>query len=308
MNPIKTQLNILKIKLNADWKKFIAVAVLMSTIGSLAWSFAPLSTFAGSNPRFNIFTPYTHTQAYNRDYFLLDLKNETQNSDWDHPISANAGDTLIFSVYYHNGVNDTTATNTKLRVALPTANGTSLTSTGYLWADNAENATASNPLTQTATVNISSSQNLSYITGSAKWYPNQTDWRVDPPSPWPSGQTGDEIVGSSGVNIGDVQGCWEFSGYVIFKVKVSAGAPALTIAKNVRNNTAGQTAYADSTSANPNDEVSYQINVRSTGTADATNVRIRDVLPDNITFIDGTLKLDGVSITGNIFSEINSSD
>lgn len=305
MNFIKTQLNILKIKLNADWKKFLSIAVLMSTVGSLAWSFAPLSTFASSNPRFNIFTPYTHTQAYNRDYFLLDIKNETQNTDWNNPISANAGDTLVYSVYYHNGVNNTTATNTKLKVALPANNGTSLVSTGYLWSDNAENATASNPLTQTATMNVSSSQGLSYITGSAKWYPNQTDWRVDAPAAWPFGQTGDEIVSSSGVNIGDVQGCWEFSGYVIFKVKVSTGAPALTISKNVKNNTAGEINYADSTSANPNDEVSYQINVRSTGTADAANVKVRDVLPNNINFVSGTLKLDGVSITGNIFSEIN---
>ena len=159
MNFIKTQLNILKIKLNADWKKFIAIAVLMSTVGSLSWSLAPLSTFASSNPRFNIFTPYTHTQTYNKDYFLLDIKNETQNSNWNTSASANAGDTLVYSVYYHNGVNETTAINTKLKVALPTNNGTSLTSTGYLWADNAENATASNPLTQTATINVSSSQN-----------------------------------------------------------------------------------------------------------------------------------------------------
>ncbi len=305
MNFIKTQLNILKIKLNADWKKFIAIAVLMSTVGSLSWSLAPLSTFASSNPRFNIFTPYTHTQTYNKDYFLLDIKNETQNSNWNTSVSANAGDTLVFSVYYHNGVNETTAINTKLKVALPTNNGTSLTSTGYLWADNAENATASNPLTQTATINVSSSQNLSYITGSAKWYPNQTDWRTDSPASWPFGQTGDEIVGSSGVNIGNIQGCWEFSGYVIFKVKISTGNPALTISKNVKNNTFGQTSYADSTSANPNEEVSYQINVHSTGTATATNVKVRDILPNNMSFVSGTLKLDGVSITGNIFSEVN---
>lgn len=179
---------------------------------------------AAENPKFNTFTPYTHTKAINQDYYLLDLKNDTKNADWNDPISADAGDILTFSVYYHNAVNETAAHNTTIRIVIPSAQGMQIISTAYLWADNAENATYSNPLTENGIVNISSLQKLEYISGSAKWYPNQADWRLDAPTSFLFGQTGDEIIGS-GVNIGDVNGCWEFSGYINFKVKVSSIIP-----------------------------------------------------------------------------------
>lgn len=297
-----------KIKLNADWKKFIAVAVLISAVGSLVWSFVPFNTFAqtSATPEFNIFTPYTHTQTDNKDYFLLDLKNETQNSDWNTSVSANAGDTLVFSVYYHNGVNNTTANNTKLKVSLPTNNGASLSTTGYLWADNAENATASNPLTQTSNINISSSQSLNYISGSAKWYPNQTDWRTDSATSWPNGQSGDEIVGS-GINIGNIQGCWEYSGYAIFKVRVSNGSTPtyssdLSITKNVRNITNNESYWQESTNANPNDRIAFQIRINSIGNNNLNNVRVYDTLPSQLSYLNGSTRVDNNYVSDGITS------
>jgi len=303
-----TKLNILKLKLKCDKGKMLAALILFSLVSSVSWAFLPAGTMAetGSNPRFNIFTPYTHTQTYNKDYFLLDIKNETQNSDWNTSASANAGDTLVFSVYYHNGVNETTAINTKLKVALPTNNGTSLTSTGYLWADNAENATASNPLTQTATINVSSSQSLNYISGSAKWYPNQADWRTDSATSWPFGQNGDEIISSSGINIGDIQGCWEFSGYVIFKVKIGNTQPVLnpdlSIYKTARNITANESSWHKSTSANSNDRIAFSLKISSTGDNSLNNIRVSDTLPSQLSYVNGSTRVDGNYISDGITS------
>jgi uncharacterized repeat protein (TIGR01451 family) len=232
------------------------------------------------------------------------MRNETKNTSWNDPISADAGDVLMFSVYYHNGVNYTTANNTRMRVSIPSNTGTQIVSTAYLWADNAENATASNPLTETGTVNLSSSQKLEYITGSAKWYPNQADWRYNSPTAFPFGQSGDEIVGS-GVNIGNIEGCWEFSGYVNFRVRVTSSIVQnqdITIEKTVKNLSEGQNYWSESVNAKPNQRATFQIIVRATGNSTANNVYLRDALPDRTSYSSGSTKIDGSSANDNITS------
>jgi len=173
----------------------------------------------GSVPRFNIFTPYSHTQTYNQDYYLLDIKNDTKGGTFNDPVSANPGDILTFSVYYHNGVTSTVANNTWIKISLPSTNGTQIVSTAYLWADNAENATPNNPITESGTVNLSSQGRLQYVTGSTKWYPNQSDSTYNSSTAFLYSQTGDEII-ATGINLGSINGCWEYSGYVNFQVRV----------------------------------------------------------------------------------------
>jgi uncharacterized repeat protein (TIGR01451 family) len=303
MNNIISKLNILDLRFQANRKTIVSLVAFILIAGTLLSVALPFNVFAQA-PRFNIFTPYTHTQAYNRDYYLLDMRNETKNTSWNDPISADAGDVLMFSVYYHNGVNYTTANNTRMRVSIPSTTGTQIVSTAYLWADNAENATASNPLTETGTVNLSSSQKLEYITGSAKWYPNQADWRYNSPTAFPSGQSGDEIVGS-GVNIGNIEGCWEFSGYVNFRVRVASGGTQnqdIAIEKTVRNLSEGQNYWSESINARPNQRVAFQIILRATGNASANNVYLRDALPDRTSYSSGSTKIDGSSANDNITS------
>jgi hypothetical protein len=176
--------------------------------------------YTGNAPRFNIFTPYSHGQQTNSDYYLLDIKNDTKGSSFNDPVYADPGDILTFSVFYHNGVINTVAHNTRLKVFIPSSTGTQIVSTAYLSADNAENAPQSNPLTETGTVNVSSSASLQYIYGSAHWYPNQRNSSYDSPTSFPFGQSGDEIIGN-GININDIQGCWQYSGYINFQVRVN---------------------------------------------------------------------------------------
>jgi hypothetical protein len=188
-------------------------------LGNFALPVFAQSSDGNGNPNFNIFTPYSHTQTYNQDYYLLDIKNDTKGGSFNDPVSADPGDVLTFSVYYHNGVTNTVANSTKIRVSLPSADGTQAVSTAYLWADNAENATPGNPISESGTVNLSSQGRLQYIPGSAKWYPNQSDSTSDSSTAFLYSQTGDEII-TNGINLGDINGCWEFSGYVNFQVRV----------------------------------------------------------------------------------------
>ncbi|MDP4001224.1 MAG: hypothetical protein Q8P83_03210 [bacterium] len=90
------------------------------------------------------------------------------------------------------------------------------------------------------------------------------------------------------------------------RVNNQSGNPFLTINKEVRNldNNSG---FSNSTNAEDNDRVEFRITVRNTGntSSNATNVRLRDFLPSGLTFISGTLRVDGVSnYSNNLFSDI----
>jgi len=248
-----------------------------------------------ADPQFNTFTPFVHTQTYNRDYYLLDAKNDTQGTSWGFPVSANAGDLLTFYFYYHNTTNNSEATNTTLRVAMPSGQSTSQNVVAYLWADNATNASAASPLSQSLPVNLTSSQTLDYVAGSAKWYPKQADWRTAAATAFPNSQSGERLF-SSGINVGSVQGCWEYSSAVIFQARVgntTTGTGNLSINKTVRNVTDGQYSYSDSVNVKSNDYVMWQIQSQNTGNTTLNNVTVSDSLPSYMSYVSGTTLVDG---------------
>jgi len=288
-----------------NWKKLNNLkrisAVLLSVV-LLAGQFVIPPIARAADPQFNMYTPYVHSLTAGRDYYLLDVKNETKNTDWNFPVAADAGDTLTFYLYYHNGVNGTIATNTTLRVFLPSGSASQQTVNGYLWADNATNATANNPLSQNIQVNLSSAQTLQYISGSAKWFPNQADWRYATPTAFPNGQTENQLFGS-GINLGSIEGCWEFSGTIIFRMQIGNIQPspsptptqnyAFNISKTVRDMTSNQSSFAESVNASNNDRLAWQIQLTNNGNTTLNNVYVYDTLPSYISYAYGTSRLDG---------------
>lgn len=282
-----------KFKFSQTLPASLVILALVSTI--LSQAIFPLVAKA-ANPTFNKFIDYVHTQTIGHDYYLLDVKNETKGTSWNFPVSADANDVLVFVLYYHNGENYTTATNTTLKATLSTGTATQQTVTGYLWADNATNATPSNPMSQSVQVNISTIQSLTYIANSVLWYPNQKSIGVDQPVPLPNGQTGEQLF-TSGINVGSIDGCWEFSGQLIFKARVSntAYAPGLTIDKKMKNLTNNDAAWSDSINARPRHNLAVQLTLTNTGNATANNVIVRDALPSRLLYKNGTTKVDGAA-------------
>ena len=291
-------------KINSRYFKkasFSALAILTLSLGQ----FFVITPAQAADPQFNTFTPYVHTQTYNRDYYLLDAKNDTQGTTWGFPVSANAGDLLTFYVYYHNSTNNSTAANTTVRVAMPSGQSTSQSVVASLWADNATNATAANPFTQSLPVNINSSQTLQYVSGSAKWFPNQADWRTAAPTAFPNGQSGDQLF-SSGINFGNVQGCWEFSSAIVFQARVgntSANAPDLSVTKMVRNQTAGQSNFSSNVNAANNDRLNFQIRIANTGNTNLNNVIVRDnAWPSQLSYVAGSSQNNGAAMADGIIN------
>lgn len=294
----------LKIKLPAFSARkaaaFLALMVIASTILSQA-SFM-LNARADGEPRFNMFTPYSHTSQAGHDYYLLDGKNETDNSAWNFPVSAGPDDIISVALYYHNGVEGTTAQNTMARVVLPNGSDDNFNITGYLWSDDASNATYSNPFTQNLPIHLTEEGELEYVPGSLRWFPNNANWSSSPVS-LPNGQDADDLFGG-GVNIGSVIGCWEYSGTITFKLRVICEEPAneiteLQMNKSVRNLTAGENSYFETTNAHEGDRVRFRINVRNTGTATLTNIILEDSLPSGLNYVSGSTCVDGSPISSN---------
>jgi hypothetical protein len=290
-------------------KQALVATAILSMVGALLGSsIYPIVALATASPQFNIFTPYVHEQTFNRDYYLLDVKNDTDGTSWGFPAVADPNDVLTFYIYYHNGINYTTANNTTLKVNMPSGSATSQTVTGSLWSDNSLNAAQASPLTQSVQVNLSSSQSLQYVAGSAKWYPNQADWRTGSPVAFPNGQSDNQLF-TSGINIGDVNGCWEFSGAIVFKAKVGNFIPpgALTIDKKMKNITTSDTVWSDSLiNVHPRHRLAVQLVITNTGAGPANNVVTSDTLPNRLIYVNGSNRVDGAApSSGSITSGLN---
>lgn len=134
---------------------------------------------------------------------VFQIANRSNSATWGTTATAKPGETLTFMVHVHNNVVNTTATNVKVQATLPQNEVTNYTARATVSADNAQ--------TVAGTVNftLSESAKLEYVPGSTQLYHNNQVERVLP-----------DTVTTTGVVIGDIEGCYEFERWVIFKAKV----------------------------------------------------------------------------------------
>ena len=123
--------------------------------------------------------------------------------NWGTSVTGDAGDTFNMAIYYHNTGSEA-AQNVRVTFS-PQISGpaTSHTFTATLSSTNAPT------LTGTVTINLSSSQTISFAR--ADWEPNQTA----SVTPFPNGQTGAAAF-SGGINLGTINAGWATQGNLIF--------------------------------------------------------------------------------------------
>ncbi|MDO8443901.1 MAG: hypothetical protein Q7S80_00105 [bacterium] len=263
--------------------KFKAFVALILTSAILLPMFAGAGVAQAANPRFNFLIG---------DWEMLRGANRTTNqTNWSDPVSGTAGDTFAAMVYYHNGMIDLTANNVRIKVTIPasTSNKTAVLSASVS-ADNASTVTdtidsAGLVGKSGLTVKLNEESTLALVPGSIKWFP---DYITDnqPNVALPLGQSGDEIVTGSGLNLGNIQGCWNHIGYVTFLFKTTAVAQAsVAVNKTVRNVTTGETAFVKSNFAKPGDTLEYSVNVKNNGAGTANNLFLTDTIPAGTTYV-----------------------
>ena len=273
-------------KLKEGFKK--VAAVTMTAALAFAILMPALQAKAAEAPQFNFLTG---------DKQIIAGDNATVGEQTYHnPISGTVGDTFEAIIYYHNGKINTTANNTRIKIDLPaqtTNNQINIKAT--ISADNAfsvdktvvNGQTVGLPTLQTT---LNAAANVSLIAGSVQWMPNaaQTNNAV---AALPNGQTGDTIT-TSGINIGDINGCWQYQGYVRFQYKttpVVLPSGTLTFDKDVRNVTNSES-FLENTTAHIGDEVEYRLDTTA-NTAAMANVMVKDLLPAGISYEANSLKV-----------------
>lgn len=199
-----------------------------------------------------------------------------RDSDWRDPVDANAGERVAVLFYFHNGVVNSTARNTTLKVNLPQSPANQIVMNGQITADGIDSTTDTiingqvfgrSGLTISLPSGISSQ--ATYVPGSTKIFLNNSQTGT----PMPDGITG------SGLNIGNVNGCWEFAGFVTFLVELQ-GQPNLILTKQVANS--GQNNFQNEVTANVGSSVDFRMTLRNTGNAAANNIVLRDILPSHL--------------------------
>lgn len=190
-------------------------------------------------------------------------------------IQVKDGETYTIRLFVHNNSPrgmQAVAKDVTASFSLPSNVSNSHTIVGYLDSSNAT------PTRYWDEVTLKSDDNftLEYVLGSAKYNNNKGDFSLP-----------DEVI-TSGAKVGfesmngEIPGCYEYSGVVTIDVKVHS-AWAAKISKKVRIK--GTKEWSESVDAKVGDEVEYQIEYKNYLNEEVHDVMIRDMLPDNVEYV-----------------------
>lgn len=288
-------------------KLFAAVAVIASAIlipaSLMAWG-PTRPTYNAANPAdhitFNSITDNPNV-GDERNFVTIKEASNTGYGGWTDKMNVQPGKEYLVNMYIHNNAASNlnlVAQNTRVMATVPNTTGKKVTVEGFLTADNA----TPKQIWDQAEFLGDTDFNITYVPGSAKLY-NKV---------FTGGTTlSDGIVTSNGALVGydkldgKIPGCFEYSGYVTFKVKADAPKVAdFSATKQVRKS--GETEWKKSIAVKPGDNVEYQISYKNTGATRQNNVTLRDTLPAGINYVDGSTYLrngtnpNGLKISDNI--------
>lgn len=236
-----------------------------------------------------VFNSFINTPSYG-DERNFTTASPAGTAQWRDGNVATPGQEMEVRVYIHNNANPSLndaehnyvgiARNTRVRVDVPTGMANGFDVTGYVSADNSapQQVYDSTPLT-----NNQRAFSLSYVPGSARIYNN---------GPWAGGvPLSDDVVGTNGAPIGydalngNFPGCFEYEAVVTIRVRVNA--PELEFTKQVT--TPGSTDWRERIVAQTGDTVSWLITYNNTGDDVLNDVTIRDVMPEGVTLVPGSI-------------------
>lgn len=263
---------------------------------ALAVNFGIGTALAANVPAFN-------SQAGDKE-FLRGQNLSAGATDYSDPLSATAGNEVRGIIYYHNvasqsdGQPGATAKNTRVKLILPQEQGATHLINGELWADNAAKVDGTyidgvEVGQHGLTINAPASTNIEFIAGSVQWFPNSSSSAVN----LPFGQSGNEIISANGLNLGDIQGCWQFAGYVTFKVKIKGQEGQVNIVRTKEAFNETQNLSATTVKAKAGDVIRYSLITKNTGNIAGTT-NITDDLTDILEYARVT-DLGGGAMSGN---------
>lgn len=246
--------------------KLLPAAVL----GAFIIGGAAMSANAGS-PAFN---NLRDERGNLLDYPTLQVAKNIPDAAWGTSTNASVPERVNMLVWVHQYVVGEVAHNTRAKVVLPSTAGSNHIATGSVWADNAAQ------ISSQVAINVGQNSRVSYVAGSAKLMKNVGGQMTV--VNWAPGTNGDDIVSANGVNLGDLEGCWQYAQAVFLQVDIEGGTPAINTNKKVAISGG---LFTDNVEAQPGDAAEYRILFENTGNGTGHDPKIVDVLDKNHKYI-----------------------
>jgi uncharacterized repeat protein (TIGR01451 family)/LPXTG-motif cell wall-anchored protein len=248
----------------------------------------PTFTYAHPAP-YVTFNSITDNPSQGDERNFVQIKESgAANSTYGENVNLQAGKDYDVFVYYHNNaasnLNDAAhnykgiAKDAAMRVQMPASvkAGDKARITAFVGASNANPAQVWDEAYGTASSNFV----LRYVPGSAKVHSNgAVNGKTMPDSLYTTGAP----LGYDKLD-GNLPGCNQYAGYVIFKVHVDK--PDFQIQKTVSKD--GENKYSEQVTALPGEKVQYKIFYQNTGTTQQNNVMIKDALPAGVSYVAGS--------------------
>lgn len=267
----------------------ILAAAIIVPSAALAWG-PSRQTFTIEKPAdYVTFNSITNNPAHGDERNFVQVKEASaSDSTYVDNIALTAGKEYTVFVYYHNnaatnlnasGKGIATGAYAKVEIPAVVKQGASATkAVGYVGASNATPAQVWDDIAfSNATAGDIA---LRYVPGSAKIHNRGAS----------NGATLSDNIITTGATLGynaldgTIPGCNEYAGYVTFNIV--ADQPNFTVEKQVR--LAGTTSWSETVDAKPGATVEYQIQYKNTGTTQQNDVVLKDVLPNNVSYVTGS--------------------
>lgn len=256
----------------------------------MAWG-PERETFTMENPAsYNTFNSIVDNPEVGDERNFLVIKDaaSTNSGGWQDEITAEPGKEYLVRVYVHNDAaenHNLEATNTRVKVNVPTDTGKKVSLGGFVTADNATPKEVWDDAALVGDYDF----NVAYVAGSARLYNNHFGES--------GAQLSDDIVTSKGALVGYdkldgvVPGCMKYAGYVTFKVKVQGQvSPDFELKKDVRK-TGTTDKYAEKITVQPGEKADFRIAFKNIGDVKLDNVVIKDQLPAGMSLVNDSAKL-----------------
>ncbi len=216
------------------------------------------------------------------DYPALTARANGQGQWTTGPVNVADGEYVQFMLWAHNTVENTVATNTRVSAILPTTDATTHNVAGRVWADNAA-AVANN-----VTVNLASAGKMELDPSTVHTYRfDQTTGNfIEIPT---NGAA--SVVTAAGMNLGDMQGCWDYMRVVTFSARVVRQLnPDITTYKEIGLSSVQNQWSQTPISAQPGEVLAFHVYLENTGAEGSTLQlpQVEDTLDGKLTFKSGS--------------------
>lgn len=216
---------------------------------------------------------------------FVGIREVGSSNVWYDDMTVKEGKEYFVRMYVHNNAAanlNLVAENVTAKFNLPTTTGKSIRVDGFLNSSNAKPTQVYDHATFNSTQNF----NLSYVKGSAKYENNSVGKGGGIALP-------ESIFTSAGAKLGydkldgKIPGCFQFAGYVTFKVKPQIEkSNDFNLVKKVSKK--GAAKWEDTYKAQPGEVVDFLVSYQNTGAVNQDNVTLRDTLPKGLSYVKGS--------------------